>query len=189
MHSVDVFRCAQNTTDAGVRLNENKNIMCSIKKVQKDREKFLYTLLEYASSQKEFNPHFFRNEMLKLLSIDEGKFNKIQKSLGDQYCSFVDFINGKARYKIHTSNCWHLHDKFEDWKLNKSLKTLTISLIFIALFTLIVALPSAIESYRELRDVIKKPVLKPLLTDQPYKHIQKKEKQKEQHEQETTNRQ
>ena len=61
-----------------------------IKKAQKNREEFLYTLLEYASSQEEFNPHFFLDEMLKLLDIDKGKFNKIQKSLGDQYCSFVD---------------------------------------------------------------------------------------------------
>ncbi|MBN2017564.1 MAG: hypothetical protein JW794_05490 [Candidatus Cloacimonetes bacterium] len=117
-----------------------------INKAQKEREEFLFVLLEYASKKEEFNPHFYKEEMLKILNFDESKFNKIQKSLGDEYCSFVDRIDCKDRYKIDTSNCWKLHDKFKDWRLNKSLKTLTITLLVIALITLVVALPSAIDT-------------------------------------------
>ncbi len=120
--------------------------MCSINKIQKDRERFLYQLLEYDSGQKKFNPHFIKDDMLKLLGVNEGEFNKIQKSLGDIYCTYVDTRNDKDRYIIHTSECWVLHDKFEDWKLNKSLKKLTISLMVVAVLTLIVALPSAIDT-------------------------------------------
>ena len=124
--------------------------MRTLKKVQKDREKFLYTLLEYDSNQKEFNPTFNRDEMIELLNIDEEKFNKIQQSLGDQYCSFVDIIRGKSVYKIHTSQCWYLHDEFENWKLTHKLKNFTITLMLIAFITILVALPQSIESFKSL---------------------------------------
>lgn len=124
--------------------------MCHINKAQKNRENFLYTLLEYDSSQEEFNPHFYKGEMLELLGVDESKFNKIQKCLGDQYCSHAGQIKGKDRYQIHTSNCWLLHDKFEDWKLNKKLKNLTITLMFIAILTIILSMPQAVETTRKL---------------------------------------
>lgn len=79
---------------------------------EKDRRaELLAALVDYAEQSGTFNPHFYKEEMLKILAISEVDFNIIQKQLGDEYCHFVDHHDGKSRYAINVSKCLTLRDQ------------------------------------------------------------------------------
>jgi hypothetical protein len=84
-----------------------------MKQVTVDRKAFLVALLDYAEESKTFNPHFRLEEMLSRLGIDEGTFNILRYSLGEQYCYLAGIHDGEPRYAINLSGCLALKDDFD----------------------------------------------------------------------------
>ncbi|MFC1511906.1 hypothetical protein ACFL5H_01770 [Candidatus Latescibacterota bacterium] len=85
-----------------------------MKRFKNERKLFLDELLKYAKESGNFNPHFYRKEMMEKLNITEGEFNVLQKKLGDKYCRFVDYHNGDDRYAINLSECEKLREKYSN---------------------------------------------------------------------------
>ena len=84
-----------------------------MKEIISDKKKFLKALIEYAQKSGTFNPHFQKKELMDLLDITEGKFNIIQKRLGDKYCYFVSNRDGNDRYGINVSDCLSLQEQYD----------------------------------------------------------------------------
>lgn len=78
-----------------------------------DRKTFLRELLRYAEESGTFNPHFRLGEMLSRLGVDEGTFNILRYSIGDQYCYLAGIDKGEPRYAINLSGCLGLKDQFD----------------------------------------------------------------------------
>lgn len=87
--------------------------MKDMKKIKDKRFVLLEALLRYADQSGNFNPHFFKDEMIKVLNVTEGDFNIMQKQLGDEYCHMVDYIEGRSRYAIIVNKCFALRDEIE----------------------------------------------------------------------------
>lgn len=73
----------------------------------------LDALIRYADQSGKFNPHFYKDEMLKMLNVAEGDFNIMQKQLGDEYCHMVDIREGRSRYAIIRDKCLALRDQID----------------------------------------------------------------------------
>ena len=73
----------------------------------------LDALIRYAEQSGKFNPHFYKDEMLKMLNVAEGDFNIMQKQLGDEYCHMVDILEGRSRYAISRDKCRALRDQID----------------------------------------------------------------------------
>jgi len=82
------------------------------------RKDFLKTLIKYAKDSKNFNPHFYKNEMMEIMNISEDNFNIIQHNLGQKYCYYVGHHNGKDRYAINVSECLSLQEQYDQDAIN-----------------------------------------------------------------------
>lgn len=78
----------------------------------KDKRRLLAALLMHAEQSDTFNPHVYKDELMRSLSISEAQFNIIQKRLGNKYCHFVDSPNGKDRYSINVSECLAIQEQY-----------------------------------------------------------------------------
>jgi len=90
-----------------------------MKKSKDKRFVLLEALVRYADQSGNFNPHFYKDEMLKILDVTEGEFNIIQKQLGDEYCHMVDCIEGRDRYAINVNKCLSLRDQIDQSKIEE----------------------------------------------------------------------
>ena len=90
-----------------------------MKEAQNNRKKLLGALLDYAEKSGNFNPHFYKNEIMDSLGIAEGEFNIIQKNLGDKYCHYLDSHGGNGRYAINLSECWALQEQYNQESINE----------------------------------------------------------------------
>ncbi len=79
----------------------------------------LEALLRYADQSSSINPHFFKDEMLKMLDVTEGDFNIMQKQLGDEYCNMVNCLEGRSRYAISVNKCLALRDQIDQANTEK----------------------------------------------------------------------
>ena len=82
-------------------------------------KELLKALINYTNKSGNFNPHFYKNEIMDSLSISEGEFNIIQKSLGDKYCHYVDSHGGSDRYSINMSECLALQEQHDQEFINE----------------------------------------------------------------------
>jgi hypothetical protein len=71
----------------------------------------LEALLHYADRSGTDNPHFYKDEMLKILGVCEHVFNIMQKQLGDICCHLVDGLEERSRYAINVNKCLELRDQ------------------------------------------------------------------------------
>ena len=85
--------------------------MRDMKKTKDKRLVLLEALLRYADQCGNANPHFYKEEMLKMLGVCEHVFNIMQKQLGDRYCRMVDSIEEGSRYAINVNKCLELRDQ------------------------------------------------------------------------------
>lgn len=74
-----------------------------MKKVQIQLKRLLSALLDYADKSGNFNPHFYKKEMINSLGVTEKEFDIVQKNLGDKYCYYVDSHGGDDGYVINVS--------------------------------------------------------------------------------------
>jgi hypothetical protein len=85
-----------------------------LKKTTEKRLELLEALINYAEQSGTFNPHFYKDEMLKRLNVTDGDFNIMQKQLGDEYCHMVNVQNGRSRYAINVARCLTLRDEKDE---------------------------------------------------------------------------
>jgi len=87
--------------------------MQNIKDPHKEREDFLKALIDYGNNSGNFNPHFYKKELMDILKISEGEFNIVQHNLGNKYCYYVGPYRGEDRYAINMSECLNLQEQYE----------------------------------------------------------------------------
>lgn len=107
---------------------------------QIERKNFLSALIKYADESGNFNPHFYKDEMMEILNISEGEFNIIQKRLGDKYCHYVGPHDGRDRYAINVSECYRLkemHDQEET--RNKNSKSTALKTAYVGAGAVVLA--------------------------------------------------
>jgi len=85
--------------------------MRDMKKTKDKRLVLLEALLRYADQCGDANPHFYKDEMLKMLHVCEHVFNVMQKQLGERYCCMVGSIDEGSRYAINVNKCLELRDQ------------------------------------------------------------------------------
>ena len=85
--------------------------MRGMKKTKDKRLVLLEALLRYADQCGDANPHFYKDEMLKMLHVCEHVFNVMQKQLGEKYCCMIDCIEERSRYVINVNKCFELRDQ------------------------------------------------------------------------------
>lgn len=100
------------------------------KSENKIRKRFLIALIKYANKSRTVNPHFYKEELMKLLKVDELTFNIMKSTLDNKYCHYVDQFDGKERFKINVSQCITL--KYEIDKEEKSTKMIILMCILSA---------------------------------------------------------
>jgi len=83
------------------------------------RKEFLKALINFANESNNFNPHFYKKEMMDKLNISEVEFNIIQHNLGQKYCYYVGPHNGEDRYAIQMSECVSLQEQYEQESINE----------------------------------------------------------------------
>ena len=86
---------------------------------QLNRKRLLSALLDHAEKSGNFNPHFYKKDMMDRLGVTEGEFNIIQKNLGDRYCHYVDSYGGDNRYAINVSECLALQEQYDQESINE----------------------------------------------------------------------
>ena len=79
---------------------------------------FLKALITYANESGNFNPHFYKKEIMDILNITEGEFNITQHNLGQKYCYYVGPHNGEDRYAINVSECLSLQEQYDQEFIN-----------------------------------------------------------------------
>lgn len=89
-----------------------------VKDTHTKRKEFLKALVNYANESGNFNPHFYKQEMMTILSISEGEFNITQHNLGKKYCYYVGPHEGKDRYAINVSECLTLQEQYDQKTIN-----------------------------------------------------------------------
>jgi len=82
------------------------------------RKEFLKALINYANESGNFNPHFYKKEMMVILNISDGEFNITRHNLGQKYCDYVGPHEGKDRYAINVSECMALQEQYEQKTIN-----------------------------------------------------------------------
>jgi hypothetical protein len=94
-------------------------VLSKMKDTLIEKKEFLKTLIDYANESGNFNPHFYKKEMMDILSISEGEFNIIQHDLGQKYCYYVGPHKDKDRYAINVSECLSLQEQYDQESINK----------------------------------------------------------------------
>jgi hypothetical protein len=82
------------------------------------RKDFLKALINCANESGNFNPHFYKKEMMDILNISEGDFNIIQHNLGQKYCYYAGPHDGEDRYAINVSECLSLQEQYDQESIN-----------------------------------------------------------------------
>ena len=82
------------------------------------RKEFLKALINYANESGNFNPHFYKKEMMDILHISEGEFNITQHNLGGKYCNYAGPHKGEDRYSINVSECLSLQEQYDQEFIN-----------------------------------------------------------------------
>lgn len=85
--------------------------MKDMKKTKDRRLVLLDALLRYADLTGNIHPHFYKDEMLKMLNVSEHNFDIMQGQLGDRYCRMVDRFEVRSRYAIDVISCLELRDQ------------------------------------------------------------------------------
>jgi hypothetical protein len=85
--------------------------MKDMKKAKDKRLVLLEAIIRYSDQSDNFNPYFYKDEMLKRLDVCEHVFNIMQKQLGDRYCRMVDSFEERSRYTINVIECLELRDQ------------------------------------------------------------------------------
>ena len=85
--------------------------MKDMKKIKDKRLVLLEAIIRYADQSDNFNPFFYKDEMLKRLDVCEINFDIMQKQLGDRYCRMVDSFEERHRYTINVIECLELRDQ------------------------------------------------------------------------------
>ena len=85
--------------------------MKDMKKIKDKRLVLLEAIIRYADQSDNFNPHFYKDDMLKRLDVCEHVFNIMQKQLGDRYCRLVDSFEKRSKYTINVLECLELRDQ------------------------------------------------------------------------------
>ncbi len=85
--------------------------MKEMKKTRDKRLVLLEAIIRYADQSDNFNPFFYKDEMMKKLNVCEINFDIIQKQLGDRYCRIVDIFEERSRYAINVIECLELRDR------------------------------------------------------------------------------
>jgi hypothetical protein len=85
--------------------------MKDMKKTKDKRFVLVEALLRYADQSGSSNPHFYLDEMLRMLDVCEHVFNIMQKQLGDRYCHRVDGFEERSKYAINVNRCLELRDQ------------------------------------------------------------------------------
>jgi len=80
-------------------------VLSRMKDAHIKRKEFLKALIDYANKSGNFNPHFYKKEMMDILNITEGEFNITQHNIGQKYCYYVGPHKGEERYAINVSEC------------------------------------------------------------------------------------
>lgn len=78
--------------------------MKDMKKIKDKRLVLLEAIIRYADQSDNFNPHFYKDDMLKRLDVCEHVFNIMQKQLGDRYCRLVDSFKKEVNIPSMYSN-------------------------------------------------------------------------------------
>lgn len=101
-----------------------------MKNIKNDREKLLNALIEYADKSGNFNPQFYKKEMIDSLGVTEKEFNIMQKKLGPKYCYYAALRSDGELYAINLSECLELKEQYDkeriDGKRHKELKRLAV---------------------------------------------------------------
>lgn len=71
----------------------------------------LEALIRYADQCGHATPHFYKDEMLKMLGVCDHVFNIMLIQLGDRYCRLVDNFEQRSRYAINVGRCFELRDQ------------------------------------------------------------------------------
>lgn len=115
--------------------------MKNIKKAKDTRLVLLEALIRYADQCGDANPHFYKDEMLKMLGVCDHVFNIMQIQLGDRYCRLVDNFEGRTRYAINVRKCFELRDQIiqaeQDGKKNRDGVQITVLATLIGTFLVI----------------------------------------------------
>ena len=85
--------------------------MKDMKKTKDKRLVLLEAILRYADQSDNFNPFFYKDEMLKRLDVCETNFDIMQKQLGNRYCRMIDSFEERTRYAINVIECLDLRDQ------------------------------------------------------------------------------
>ena len=93
-------------------------VLSIMKDTHTKRKELLKALINYANKSENFNPHFYKKEMLAILNISEGEFNITQHNLGQKYCYYVGPHQGKERYAINVSECLSLQEQYDQETIN-----------------------------------------------------------------------
>ena len=102
------------TLGTSPRMIETENM----KNPHTNRKEFLKALINYANESGNFNPHFYKKEMMDILKISEEEFNIIQHNLGQKYCYYVGPHKDKDRYAINVSECLSLQEQYDQESIN-----------------------------------------------------------------------
>ncbi len=89
-----------------------------MKDINTNRKELLRALINYAKQSGNFNPHFYKKEMMDILNITEAEFNIAQHNLGQKYCYYVGPHNGEDRYAINVAECLSLQEQYDQESLN-----------------------------------------------------------------------
>jgi hypothetical protein len=85
--------------------------MKDTKKTKDKRLVLLEAILRYTGQSDNFNPFFYKDEMLKKLDVCEINFDIMQKQLGNRYCRLVDIFEERSRYTVNVIECLDLRDQ------------------------------------------------------------------------------
>ncbi|MBT4364030.1 MAG: hypothetical protein HN737_06940 [Desulfobacterales bacterium] len=87
--------------------------MQNMKDPHKQRKDFLTALINYGNNSGNFNPHFYKKEMMDILNVSAGEFNIIQYNLGRKYFYYVGPHKGEDKYAINMSECLNLQEQYD----------------------------------------------------------------------------
>ncbi len=88
-----------------------RRYMKDMKNTKDKRLVLLQAILRYTDQSENFNPFFYKDEMLRKLDVCEINFDIMQKQLGDRYCRLIDIFEERTRYAINVIDCIELRDQ------------------------------------------------------------------------------
>jgi hypothetical protein len=87
--------------------------MKDMKNINDKRLVLLEAIIRYADQSGNFEPYFYKDEMIKRLDTCEHVFNIMQTQLGDRYCRRADSFEERSRYTINLIGCLELRDQIK----------------------------------------------------------------------------